>query len=369
MLQEQAADLTVGEAGHLGCSKCRKEHLWDCKASTSAFFNGWRQKGERSLIQRFTDWLLSVFLRGHRDPADPEVRARYGFLEGWLSIGGNIVLSLVKLFLGLTLNSVSLLADAAHTFSDVVTSAVVVIGFYAARRRPDKEHPFGHGRIEFVATLVIALLLGLVGLEFARSSFLRLLYGNKVAGSITAAVIMLVSGAVKEAMALVSIDLGRRIDSGALLADAWHHRSDAIASVLVAIAIVAARYGFASVDAVFGLLVSGLILYTAWELGHSAGSTLMGEAPTTGQVQEILALAKSVPGVLSVHDVAVHDYGSVKAVSLHIVVDVDISFGRAHQIAAQVEKRIKERVPGTVVVHVDPNNVKEEDEELLTQLS
>lgn len=321
------------------------------------------------MIRWLTDRLLHLFLRDHVDPTDPEVRARYGFLEGWLSIIGNIILSVIKVFLGLALNSVSLLADAAHTFSDVITSVVVVVGFHAARRRPDKEHPFGHGRIEAVATLVIALLLGLVGLEFARTSLERLLSGSRVVGSLGAALVMLVSGAAKEVMALISIDLGRRIDSGALLADAWHHRSDAIASVLVAIAIVAARYGFYSVDAVFGLLVSGLIVYTAWELGRSAGSTLMGEAPAAGLVQEILALAEGVPGVLGVHDVAVHDYGEVKAVSLHIVVDQGVSFGEAHEIAAEVERRLKAHVRGTVVVHVDPNNVEEDEKTLMTQLS
>ncbi|MDK2784140.1 MAG: hypothetical protein PWQ41_640 [Bacillota bacterium] len=323
------------------------------------------------MIHRLTDWLLALFIRGDDSTADPATRARYGFLEGWVSIVTNLILSAVKAFLGLSLNSVSLLADAAHTFSDVLTSVVVILGFHAARRRPDKEHPYGHGRIEFVATLIIALLLGLVGLEFARSSLERLLHGSRVTGTTAAALIMLASGAVKEVMARVSIDLGRRIQSGALVADAWHHRSDALASVLVAGAIVAARYGFYSLDAVFGLLVSALIVYTAWELGRSAGSTLMGEAPTVGLVQEIIELAKAVPGVLSVHDLAVHDYGNVKAVSLHIVVDECLSFGHAHAIAAQVESRIRERIPGTVVVHVDPNNVSEDEDEetALTQLS
>ncbi|MDI3538177.1 MAG: hypothetical protein PWP12_330 [Bacillota bacterium] len=323
------------------------------------------------MIHRLTDWLLALFIRGEYDPADPATRAKFGFLEGWVSIASNLVLSALKAFLGLSLNSVSLLADAAHTFSDVLTSVVVVLGFHAARRRPDKEHPYGHGRIEFVATLIIALLLGLVGLEFARSSIERLFRGSRVTGTTAAALIMLASGAVKEVMARVSIDLGRRINSAALLADAWHHRSDAVASVLVAGAIVAARHGFYRVDAVFGLLVSILIMYTAWNLGRSAGSTLMGEAPTAGLVQEIVGLAKAVPGVLSVHDLAVHDYGNLKAVSLHIVVDERLSFGHAHAIASQVESCIRERVPGTVVVHVDPGNVSqdENDETALTQLS
>jgi cation diffusion facilitator family transporter len=319
------------------------------------------------MIHRLTDWLLARFIHGETDQADPEVRAKYGFFEGWFSIIGNLLLSAVKFFLGYALNSVSLLADAVHTLSDVITSAVVIVGFHTARKSPDKEHPFGHGRIEFVATLVIALLLALVGVEFARSSISRLLHGNNVSGSVLAGVIMLFSGVAKEVMARIAVDLGQRSASSAILADAWHHRSDAIASFLVAIAMIAARYGYPSVDAVFGLIVSGLIIYTAWQLGCSAGSILMGEAPTPDLVEEIVALALGVEGVLGVHDVAVHDYGALKAVSLHIVVDQDVSFAWAHQLAVLVEGEIRTRIGGTVVVHVDPTDVDEDHDALLLQ--
>lgn len=318
------------------------------------------------MIKRFTDWLLSTFVRDHEKLSDPAVRARYGFLEAWISIIGNIILSVLKVIIGITLNSVSLLADAAHTFSDVVTSVVVLVGFYASRRYPDKEHPFGHGRVEFISTLIISLLLALVGIEFGRNSLTRLLYGNEVTGTISAAVIMLVSGLAKEIMAGISVDLGQRINSSALIADAWHHRSDAIASALVAVAIVAARYGYPAVDSVLGLVVSALIMYTAWEIGSSAGSTLLGEAPATELVQEIISLAKSVPNVMGVHDVAVHDYGTIKSISLHIVVPSDMSFTFAHQIASDVEREIRDRFSSTVVVHVDPNDEEQEENLLLT---
>ena len=320
------------------------------------------------MVKRLTDWLLAAFVHEHKNLDDPNARTHYGFLEAWISIVGNVILSAVKVILGMTLNSVSLLADAAHTISDVVTSVVVLVGFYAARRRPDREHPFGHGRTEFMATLIIALLLALVGIEFGRTSINRLIHGNTVTGSLPAALIMLVSGIVKELMAGVSIDLGQRINSSALMADAWHHRSDAIASALVAVAIVAARHGYPSVDSILGLAVSVLIIYTAWELGRSAGSSLMGEAPAGDLVQEIISLAQSVPNVLSVHDVAVHDYGPIKAVSLHIVVVENMSFSEAHRVASHVEDKIRDKVSGTLVVHVDPNDGQEKQEALLTML-
>ncbi|MGI6128659.1 MAG: cation diffusion facilitator family transporter [bacterium] len=311
------------------------------------------------MVTRLTNWLLATFVRRYKDLDDPDVRAQYGFLEAWISIIGNIILSTVKVILGIVLNSVSLLADAVHTISDVLTSVVVLVSFHAGRRQPDNEHPFGHGRVEFMATLFIALLLALVGIEFGRTSISRLLYGNEVTGSLAAALIMLVSGIIKELMAAVSVDLGHRIDSAALIADAWHHRSDAIASVLVAVAMVAAYYGYPGVDSILGLGVSALIIYTAWQLGSSAGSSLIGEAPASGLVYKITHLATSVPQVLDVHDVVVHDYGVVKAISLHIVVARDTSFAAAHEIAQLVEDRIHTSVTGTVVVHVDPDDINE----------
>ncbi|NMA55164.1 MAG: cation transporter [Firmicutes bacterium] len=310
------------------------------------------------MVIKLTDWLLAVFIRGHEKVEDPQVRARYGFLAAWISIIGNIILSALKVIIGLALNSVSLLADAAHTFSDVITSAVVLVGFHVSRRRPDREHPFGHGRIEQIATLIISLLLALVGIKFGQTALVRLLDGNEVRGTMFGAVFMLVSGLIKELMAAVAFDIGDRINSTALRADAWHHRSDAMASALVAVAIVAARYGYQAVDAILGLAVSGLIIYTALRLGHAAGSSLIGEAPDCALLAEIAAIAHNIPGVMDVHDVVVHDYGALKAISLHIVVSRDISFVSAHKIASRVENAIENCISSIVVVHVDPSEKK-----------
>jgi cation diffusion facilitator family transporter len=315
------------------------------------------KEGGLLLTARLTDWLLATFVPQHGDINDPLVRAKYGFLEAWISITGNVGLAAVKIVLGVTLNSVSLMADAAHTISDVLTSGVVLASFYISAQEPDREHPFGHGRVEFMASLAIAVLLGLIGIEFGRTSSQRLLDGSQVTGSMVAALIMFLSGLAKELMALVSIDLGHRIDSSALLADAWHHRSDAIASVLVAVAIVAAYLGYPSLDAVLGLGVSALIVYTAWQLGSSATNSLIGEAPDANLVEQIITTANSVPGVLKAHDLIVHEYGITKAVSLRIVVDGNISLTAAHKIAHQVETKIRTVIVGTAVVHVDPNGL------------
>ena len=215
---------------------------------------------------------------------DDEARARQitGFLEAWVSIIGNVLLFAVKFALGVAIGSISLMADAFHTLSDVLTSVVVLIGFKAAGRAPDEEHPFGHGRIENIATLVIAILLVVVGVDFLAQSARKLIRPMPVAGTIPIAAILLLSGAVKELMASFSIWLGRRIDSKALVADAWHHRSDAVASVLVALAIVGALFRLYWLDGLFGVGVSLLIIYTGFDVGRSAANPLLGLSPGAG---------------------------------------------------------------------------------------
>lgn len=312
------------------------------------------------MVKRLTDWLLAIFVNEYQRLDDHSVRIKYGFLEAWISIVGNIILSVVKIILGLMLNSVSLLADAVHTVSDVITSVIVLVSFAVAKQQPDKEHPFGHGRVEFMATFAIAILLVLVGVEFGRTSFQRLIHGNNVTGNLVAGLIMAFSGLVKELMALVSLDLGHRIDSSSLIADAWHHRSDAIASALVAVAMVFAYYGYVWVDSVLGLGVSALIIHTAWELGSTAASSLIGEAPSKDLVDNITSLAMSTPKVLDTYDVVVHDYGVIKAVSLRIIVGSDMTLAAAHKVAGLVEEKIATTgIGGSVVVHVDPDNTND----------
>jgi divalent metal cation (Fe/Co/Zn/Cd) transporter len=169
---------------------------------------------------------------------DPAIRTQYAYLEAWVSIVGNVALSAVKVAFGLLLNSISLLADAAHTAADVLTSVVVLVGFRLAKAPADEKHPFGHGRAEFLSSLVIAALLVYVGVEFGITSFRRLATGSAVRGNLLVAAVMVAGAIVKEWMTRFASYLGARANAQALIGDAWHHRTDAIASVLVAVAIV-----------------------------------------------------------------------------------------------------------------------------------
>jgi cation diffusion facilitator family transporter len=291
------------------------------------------------------------------DAGDPDVRARYGYLEGWVSIGGNVALFVVKLVLGLFIASIALVADGVHSLSDVATSVVVILGFRIARKPPDADHPFGHGRVEYIATLVIAVLLGITGLRFIVTSVGDLgdpkpLENGEYAMAV-AAVVMLTALA-KEALARFCSAVSRRIGSDALEADAWHHRSDALSSVGVALAILGSSYGLTILDPIFGIVVALIIIYVGFRLVRTASDQLMGRAPDEGLVEEIRAQALETDDVEGVHDIAVHDYGVQKVITLHAEVREDMVLEEAHEVADRLDARLREVTPFPTIVHLDP---------------
>lgn len=297
--------------------------------------------------------LKEISVQGGID--NPEQRRKIAYLEAWFSIIGNLLLALIKGVLGVIANSISLIADAVHTASDVLTSIVVIAGFKLAALPADNEHPHGHGRIEFIATLMISILLAIVGVKFGIDSYTRLKANTPVAGSYFVVIVMLIAGLFKELMSRFSINLGQRISSSTLIADAWHHRTDAIASLMVAVAILASKFGYYQADAVLGFCVSGLIVWTGVEIFKDSCSKLIGESDP-GQVQEINRLALSIPGVIATHDISVHDYGANKAVIVHIEVDKELTLVKAHDIAEMVQDSInRELYCSSTTVHVDWN--------------
>lgn len=310
-----------------------------------------------NIVSKSTDHLIVRFVKDKslsKKVTDPVLRRKYAYLEAWVSIIGNIVLAGIKTVLGLMLNSISLLADAAHTAADVLTSVVVLLGFKLSSSPADKKHPYGHGRIEFIATLIISIMLFVVGLEFGKSSYDRLISNTAVKGSYIVACVMVFGAIFKEWMARFSVDLGKRTNASALVADAWHHRTDGIASVLVAVAIIASQFGYYRVDAVFGLLVSALIVYTGINISIGSISKLIGEVPEEEELKDIECIAMSISGVFGIHKVNIHNYGSHKEISLHVQVDNKMSLENAHSISEQVERAIEAKIDCSATVHIEP---------------
>ena len=283
-----------------------------------------------------------------------ERRWKAAALEGWTSIAVNLLLAAVKAVAGVISGSIALVADAVHSLSDVATSAVILFSYRLAREPCDEKHPFGHGRAESTATLIVAVLLVVAGLELGRSAVSRLLHPTpvKAAGWI----LWLVLGTVvaKEALAQFSFKLGRRIDSSALRADGWHHRTDAISSLLVLVALVLASRGLPWADGVMGLAVGAFIAYLGFRIARQAGSELLGETPDREFVERVKRVALAHPEVVDAHDVIVHTYGPRRIVSLHVGVPETLDLRRAHEIAEEVEAAVTKELGAHTTVHVDP---------------
>jgi len=306
----------------------------------------------------FTDFLLKKFNLNNPDHTDPEIRSRCGYLEGWVAIIVNLIIFMIKIAIGIISGSISVIADAVHTASDVVTSFVVIWGFEQSKKPADKEHPFGHGRMENIATLIIAVLLCVVGAEILKNSCIRFLMPSAVNANIFFVVVLMATGFVKEWMARFSFNLAGKINSSTLYADAWHHRSDAVSTALVIMAVIGSMFKLFKLDGIFGGIVAVYIIYTGVKLIDTASFDLLGKATDEDLLNEIKELAESVDGVEGVHDILVHDYGTVKAISLHVEVDKTLDSVRAHQIATTVETKIAKNINSSPIAHIDLKNKK-----------
>lgn len=300
-----------------------------------------------------TKKLMEIFIKDYENTNDIGVRTRYGLLEAWVSIILNLILGLLKIIFGIIGNSLALIADAIHTLSDMITSIVVLFGFNTAKQPSDMKHPYGHGRAEPIFTLIIAVLLIVTGVEFIHAGIDRLRSPLVIKSINWIIIIMVPATIIKEWLARLSFYLGKRVNSGMLMADAWHHRSDVFASIMVILAAVGSRMGYPILDGVFALCIAGLIIWTGFSLAKSMISSLLGEAPSDEFVSQIKGTAAEIKGVKGVHGVEVHDYGSTKICSVHIEVIPNLSTAQSHEIANTVEKTLKEKLGLLAVVHVD----------------
>ena len=318
-------------------------------------------------MKRFTRFIVRNRIRDWKDVKNQEVRSQYGVLEGWTSIVVNLILFLIKGILGIITKSVSLIADSFHTFSDTLTSLVILVSFKMAKKPSDRGHPFGHGRMEAVSTLVVAVLLIVVGIEIGKTAIGRIVHPEKINVSWFIIAVIVGTIIIKELTAQFSRELGLMIGSAALEADFWHHRSDAISSLFVIIALVGQRFGWIFLDGFAGVLVAGIIIFTGWDIAKKGIDDLLGKPPSLTLVEEIKQMIKQVPEILDVHDVIIHQYGQSMVMSLHIQLSDTFSLKEAHGLAEQVEKMIYSEYQTYATVHIDPINIHDPDIQKLNE--
>lgn len=300
--------------------------------------------------------LLARWFIPHRDnTADGAVRRAYGTLCGAVGIGLNVLLFIGKFFAGQLSGSIAVTADAFNNLSDAGSSAVTLLGFRLAGKKPDPDHPFGHGRIEYVSGLIVAGLILLMGVELAKSSFDKILHPEEVTFSALALVILAVSVAVKLYMWHYNRRIGGKIRSAAMEATASDSLSDAAATSAVLLAMLIGRWTGLAVDGYVGMVVALFILFSAYKAAKETLSPLLGQAPDPELVQHIRDIVEEHDTVVGIHDLVVHDYGPGRQmVSLHAEVPASGDILQLHDVIDNIERELHEKLHVQAVIHMDP---------------
>ncbi len=301
------------------------------------------------------EWMLRTFVPDYENTEDPAVRERYGTLSGGVGTALNLLLFAAKLAAGVLTGAISVTADAFNNLSDAASSVVTLVGFRLAGRKADAGHPFGHGRIEYLAGLAVSLLILLVGVELGRSSLEKILSPEKTVLTALTAGILACSVAVKLWLAWFNGALSRRIRSDALAAAAADSRSDALATSAVLAGLGIARFSGLRLDGWLGALVALFILKTGLSAVRDTLDPLLGKPPEPEMVAEVERVILSHPPVRGVHDLVIHDYGpGRRMMSVHAEVPADADFVAVHDVIDHIERELQDKFHIEAVIHMDP---------------
>ena len=281
-----------------------------------------------------------------------------------VSIAANALLSLMKLFAGFFSHSGAMISDAVHSASDVISSMVVIVGVRFSSKESDKEHPYGHERYECVAAIILAGILFASGVLIGYQAAMKLIEGDAAQSAVPglfALIAAVVSITVKEAMYWFTRHYAKKYDSGALMADAWHHRSDALSSVGALIGIAGARMGAPILDTVASLVICAFIMKAAVDIFKDAVNKLVDHACSEETERAIASCAAAQDGVMEVGLLQTRMFGNRIYVDIEIVADASLSLQQAHSIAQRVHDAIEKQFPKVkhIMVHVDPGKTPE----------
>lgn len=299
--------------------------------------------------------LVKLFVKDSSQVHDIQVRGRYGILAGSVGIFLNLCLFAAKFFAGILTSSIAVTADAFNNLSDAGSSVVTLLGFKMAGRPADREHPFGHGRIEYLSGLLVSMAIMLVGIELIKSSFEKILHPQSVTFQILPFSILLLSIVIKLWMSYFNRTLGRRIDSTAMKATAMDSLTDAVATTAVAAGILIAHFFNIQVDGWIGMLVALFILYSGFTTARDSLSPLLGEVPDTEFVKQIEETVLKHDEVVGLHDLIIHDYGPGRCmISLHAEVPSSMDVLIMHDAIDLIELELHRKFNCDATIHMDP---------------
>ncbi len=305
------------------------------------------------------NFLAKIFIKDYKQIHNSKVRAAYGTMSSVVGICVNLLLSVLKLIVGMLTSSMAIIADSINNFSDTGSSIVSLVSFKISSKPADRDHPFGHARIEYISSMIVSFLILLVGFEMLSNS-VSVIFGlseaEKPDFSLVSLLIIGASILLKLFLGLFQRKIGKRIDSSVIVATSMDSFFDSISTLTVLIsAIIVKLTDFALLDSIVGLLVSSLILYAGAKILIETKNSILGEAPVQKQLEDINNIIKDYPVVLGVHDLMIHNYGpSHYIASFHAEVDGEQNIYQLHDMIDNLEKRISGELNMLCTIHMDP---------------
>lgn len=309
-----------------------------------------------------TEFLVNKFIKDSANIESTEVRTRYGMLASVVGIFCNVLLFSVKLAIGLILSSLAVTADAFNNLSDAASSIISFVGVKMAGKPADAEHPFGHGRIEYIAALIVSFLVIEVGFTFFKSSISKIMHPEEITFDPVPFIILILSILVKLWMAFFNNKLGKRIDSKVMLATAADSLGDVITTSATVISIVICHFTSINVDAIAGLIVSGIVIWSGVSIAKDTLEPLIGQRVPSELYQKITDMVESYEGIVGAHDLIVHNYGPNRSMAtIHAEVPNDVSIETSHEIIDRIERDAKKELNILLVIHMDPVEMRDEE--------
>lgn len=303
----------------------------------------------------FSNLLIKMFIKNPNKLEDETVRTSYGYMASIVGVIANIILFVVKLMIGLITASIAITADAFNNLSDAISSVITIVGFKFAAMPADKEHPYGHGRFEYIAALIVAFIVMIVGFEFARTSFERIIHPSPVKFSLIPFILLIVTIFIKIWLSIFNKTIGKKINSAALKASALDALGDVFASTCVAISLLLAKFTSFPIDGYVGVAISLFIIYAGISLIKETINPLIGEAPDPEFVKKIEEKILSYKYISSVHDLIIHNYGVGKSMaSIHVEFPSDVDILEMHNIIDEAEREMSEHYNLYLTIHMDP---------------
>lgn len=302
-----------------------------------------------------TNLLIKLFIKDYKNTESESVRIRYGALSGAVGIILNIILSVFKMIFGALTKSISIVADGANNIFDAISSIISLVGFKISGKPADDEHPFGHGRVEYVSALTLAFFILIMGVELIQSSIERFTNTETVIFSVPAVIVLIFSIFAKIWLALFNRKIGKAIHSVAVDAVVTDSIGDIAATACSLIALVASKFTDFPVDGIMGIIVALIIIYAGVDIIRGTMGPLLGEPPEKETVDRLVELVMSFDGVVGIHDLVLHSYGHSKIYgSLHAEVPAEIDILHSHDTIDLIERTVKEKLGIDVSIHMDP---------------